>query len=703
VLRLGAALRRRRLSLSLRETPTSEEIGVWLRSTLKSVPVDRQLTAIEREHFQELEEHIAVFAKDKRLAKVFEPLAGEMPALNKAGVLTQPEQTVRSSFAVDALCLPPEYVLERPCLALDALIPPLLEPTAAMVEAALHRTPWISRALIPRLALLERSAGAEHAWGIEGVQCIAVDDEFHSPNALAFKGNRGNYWGKWRREISTTGLSRKDQDLYRRAGVLSAEPVSHTSLEFFHWINTHPLMLEDHIPQILRHIAHERGTRTWWVVNGDVPCIPVERSGSIRLATYTEAITRSGACFIDDFAELGEAIRRDGVPISLTVQRHVQVTTPITEVLRSAGIRSLRESASEPSGVMGSNRHAAPDWAIAFLEQFRSSKIARELEKRLDALGVESRWINPRWQHRLDSVIRVVVAESIVATYHIGRQRITATVGRAFDVSTGTLWIAESTDSSGIEDAYFDGLAERIFLPDAPPYCALTLERALRVHLRETQQKIAIVEEQYDSGDDDAELRENEPGEAPNAHYDWTPDESKNIPSPRGLSTNARTARASAPDLWKQSGTRPSAPDEDVQKQELKAEQYAWHCQIGLARSEPSRLSPRGSYVEHQENRKRLIEAHHPDAVDAGGARHAGNMLILSHLEHHRYGQRISRAQITDALRAGGSQRVIKFGAGKNRTTLRGVVIEILLVATGEVVHIFFTDEHRKYWLERAD
>jgi hypothetical protein len=107
-----------------------------------------------------------------------------------------------------------------------------------------------------------------------------------------------------------------------------------------------------------------------------------------------------------------------------------------------------------------------------------------------------------------------------------------------------------------------------------------------------------------------------------------------------------------------------------------------------------------GSYVEYQENRQRVVEAHHPDKVTAGGPRNAGNLLILSHLNHERFGKAISRQQITDALLRDCEYRTILAADGS--PWVDGMVAQVAVPATDEKVAIFFTHDHRRYWLEMA-
>jgi hypothetical protein len=701
LLKLAESLRRRRVSVPFRSHPNASEIKTWLASRLDVFARDRILTEVERAQFRALEAELATLAAERQLAEALVPLAGGIPALSKAGTLKSAATLVDpKKFAL--LNLRDVDLLDRTGPAPEALVPPAERPTAAMIIAALRADTQNTSALLARLkALVDlASSGSDQDLGIADVPCIPAHGHFHSPESLAFKGNDGNYWGDWRVEISGAGLSQADQVLYRRAGVLSAEPGPDTSRLFFSWLNANPQLVEKHLPQILRHFAHHRGVSAWWAAFATIPCLPVEGPVGISLIAYPAATAKAAPCFVDDFHELGDVIRQNRMKFLLAVDEHQDVRRPITEALIAAGVKSLRLSAGEPTHVTGGRARQGSAWTVTVLSQFRSKNMAANIQKRIVALGVSLGLMAPRWRGNLQSVTRVNCARTVFATYKLGRQRASASVRQAFDPASGVLWLADRGDKRDMEDAFFEALAGRVFVHGAPQYCAPALERALRISVREAHRPMASPEASLDTGN----LEEDEapPGEAPNAHHNWTPDPAKNMPSPGPLPSNFGSARAPSGRGRTRTKARSDIADEREQALDLKAKHYAWHCQIGLARQFPGALAPKGSYVEHQENRQRLIDAHHPDAVDAGGARHAGNLLILSHLNHHRYGRHISRDQITDALKAGGTPHRVTFASGASSTVVKGVVVEITLPATGSIVPIFFTRWHRDYWLNKA-
>ena len=117
-----------------------------------------------------------------------------------------------------------------------------------------------------------------------------------------------------------------------------------------------------------------------------------------------------------------------------------------------------------------------------------------------------------------------------------------------------------------------------------------------------------------------------------------------------------------------------------------------------LCGSSPDELAPVGSYIESEEVRSRVIDAHHVDLKAAGGARHAGNLLLLCGLHHHNYGRRLTRAAVLAALKRSGT-RTVRFVGPQDIKEITGEVIEIEITGKdGDKVEVFFTEPHASYW-----
>jgi hypothetical protein len=513
-----------------------------------------------------------------------------------------------------------------------------------------------------------------------------------APSQLAFKGNAGDYWGKWKTVISAAGLPDGAQALYRAVGVIRSFPEPNTSRAFFEWLNTRPHeSIADHLAQVVRHLAHPNGVFSWWLTPPDVPCVPIEVQKTVGLVPRPLAIRD---CYVDDFPELAEEIRcaDPAPPFFLAIHTVPECVTPIADQLIRQGIPSLLLSAKGPIAVSYAKEGTCPAELQHLLAQLRSERSARELKKRLQALDVPLSLLESRWQQRLTRICTVRIADGLRARYRLRRRHFWPRVQWVLS-EAGEVWLDSATD---VRAAFFNALADVIFTPQRPRYIAAVLQAALDVNVREYRREVDERAREWEETEGDGD---EDPGESKKPHPGrQNPDAAPSKPDPGPLQRSGAVASRATP---KKTGSgRQRVVDEDFQRRELKAKHYAWHCQIDLAVAEPTTLAPAGSYVEHQENRQKIIEAHHLDRVTAGGARHAGNLLIISHLNHERVGRVLSRAQVTEALLRECAPREILGADGE--LWVKGVVAEVVIPMSGEGVPIFFTHEHRKYWLEMS-
>ena len=191
------------------------------------------------------------------------------------------------------------------------------------------------------------------------------------------------------------------------------------------------------------------------------------------------------------------------------------------------------------------------------------------------------------------------------------------------------------------------------------------------------------------------------------------PDPLSNVPKPGPIpSTDSGIVRG----LSKPTGgtTRPQSAIEKVQIDDLKemkemgdasftVQAAARHCQACLAAAEPKILAPLSSYVALSENRRQVMHAHHCDHVNAGGARHAGNILLLCRYHHLALGDAVTRIDVLQAFeQAGRHSRTFNADDGVSKC-LQGEVVAIHPPQRRDPVSLFFTKEHAAYWLTKAD
>ena len=188
--------------------------------------------------------------------------------------------------------------------------------------------------------------------------------------------------------------------------------------------------------------------------------------------------------------------------------------------------------------------------------------------------------------------------------------------------------------------------------------------------------------------------------EAVIGHAPFALDPTRNLPDPSPISTiptrNIQENRGSRKKT-ESSGSINQAPEiEKEHIENLKSEQYASHCQICLSELAPKELAPEGSYVYGEEVRRSVIHAHHVDPKSGGGARHAGNLILLCKYHHDNYGRRLTRLKVTKALRENSNPQTIGFG---ENLRVEGKLIEYTIPDDVEPIKIFFTNHHAEFWL----
>jgi hypothetical protein len=201
-----------------------------------------------------------------------------------------------------------------------------------------------------------------------------------------------------------------------------------------------------------------------------------------------------------------------------------------------------------------------------------------------------------------------------------------------------------------------------------------------------------------------------ETSEAAHGHAPFAPTPSRNIPNPQPLPSSPRAGtksregnrrRNTEASAGGDSGRTPKLEKQHIEL--LKGEHYASHCQMCLCERSPSELAPRGSYVEWEELRRLVLEAHHVDPKAGGGARHAGNLMVLCTLHHNNYGGRLTRQTVTEAMRKTRHEKTVRFGdTDGHDSEVTGRVICVVIPDNDDAVSIFFTEEHVGYWLEAA-
>lgn len=680
-----------RAHLTLRDEPSTSEVAAFYRARLAAFPTDRVLTAIERSAFHALESSLATLASSKRAASVLRSLRADAIALNRAGELKLASELVRETADVARLALQSKDLIDRPAQALDAVLPPARRATASMALDALRDDPGNKDALFARLALITEKDDSEIAAVVRQVACLPFGGQLIAPERLAFKGNLGELWGGWKLQISAEGLADNVQELYRRAGVIRGIPTPETSRAYFEWLNAQSKGTRSaQIDCIIRQLNHPRGVDTWLMQPPELGSIPVEENGRVELLPLLVA---RNVAVIDDMPELARAIREDTLnpKLRLVIDSVANVRNPATDHFRQWLIPTLSSLAKDPVSPSGQNPEPA---APKFLETVRTlagASAASHFRKQLRDSDVHQSLVEPQFQRRLFAIKRVMIASGLTVQFKVRNRNYRA--ARQWAVLQDEIWLDRDSD---LDDLLMRAIADIVFVKPRPRYLSSVLKDALR-H-RTYDFRAAQTPDDYEQDGYDEKTGEEEAAESSQPHPGSEPDPKRNQPKPGELYAGGGAGAKTA--TWQKSSNRPQVATEDVQRKELKISHYASHCQIELARRPLSELAAVGSYAEFAENRIGMLEAHHPDKTSANGARHAGNLLILSKVNHNRIGTTLSRGDITQALRDRWTPHQIREADGS--IWLDGGIAQAIDRVSGAPIPIFFTNEHRDYWLQMA-
>ena len=704
-----------RARTSVRRTPTEDETRAWLDTQLARFEIGSQPDGATADELRRFERHLSTLLEDRTVARVLTAAASALPALARDGAIRPRTELVFPSRGNDRLALPNRFLLSdrQRAAVLGKLSPALNAPTAAMLLDAFAEDSGNLRALQPRLKefISITEPDDEERRGLAGMPIIPVDGQSRAPCELALGAKRGDYWGDWKIRISTEGLSQNDQSRYRTAGVTSALPKPETSLAFFEWLATQDQdVLRRHIPCVLRHFLHPNGPVRWARSFTDTPCIPARGPDGLRLVS--SRLVRRKPVFLSDAGDIGDVVIQRDSGVLLVIHQVKEVTAPISEPLQELGVRSLREAIKEPESVAASGDFVPVSQDIlARFRRLRSSRFRQTFRKRLNELGVELELVRHDWQDRLDRVQEIHFGEDVEVRFRFRGKLYPQKADAGFDPGTGIFWMKQGLGPRGL---YASVAKQLIFKPTARPIYLLALEHALEMEIADPSFG-RPAGSQSDAGDDDTAVEDTDRrgqdgeengglGEAGGGHSPFSPDPTRNRPKPGPISAESagparrRKGQPGSPGSGEADSSRQTPDLEKKHIEELKRRHYASHCQMCLCERSPRQLAPAGSYIESEEVRQSVVHAHHTDLVSAGGARHAGNIILLCKLHHDNYGRQFTRAGISAALRDKPKRVSVCYDEDSH---VNGRKVEVVISGTGEVVKLFFTEYHIEYWLSQ--
>ena len=473
-----------RARTSIRRVPTEDEIAAWLSTQLARFEVGSQPDATTTSELQLFEADLTILLQDRSIAPLLRAASVTLPALARDGSIRLRTELVMPSPGNDRLALPDQFLLgcqERAAM-LDRLSPALSEPTLAMLLEAFAEDPDNVPALQPRLTVFFRLSepDSDERRELAALSIIPAEGQWCAPSALAFAGNKGDYWGDWKIRIPAEDLSQNDQGRYRAAGVTSASPNAETSRAFVQWLASQDKeVIRRHIPCVLRHVHHKNGPTRWGPTFSDTAFIPCRGQDGLRLVSLGTA--KRKPVFLSDAGDIGDAvIQKDGA-VLLVIHQAKEVTAPITEPLHDLGVRSLREALNEPEHVagIGDTFPVSEDIRTRF-QELVSPRFRRTFRKRLNEPGVESRLVRHDWQDRLGRIRVVRFAEEVKVRYRLRGKPYLLETEAGFDPRTGVFWMKQGL---GARRLYESVAKQLVFKSTARPIDLFALERALELEI----------------------------------------------------------------------------------------------------------------------------------------------------------------------------------------------------------------------------
>lgn len=698
---------------SIRTIPTTEELEEWLNKRIPKFFIGEVSDSTSMATLEQFEADLTILAKDLCTSRLIKGMDINLPTLAQDGSIRLRTDVVAPKKDIVRLALLGKFLMASPQKTpiLDKLTHALAEPTVEMLVNTLEEDGANFEALQSRLhkLLALTKEGDEHRTKVSSMPIIPVNAKPHPPETLALHSSKGDYWGNWKLQVSVRDLSQNAQSQYLDIGVTSATPTIETSRLFFDWLSReNKEFLERHIICVIRHVLHKNGPEVWAPAYTDIPFIPARVGETLRLISLQTS--RRRPVFLPDEREITAKILKTDSNVFLVQDRVREIKEPASESFRKLGVRSLREALGEPRQVKGDGIIQEANYDLMKrLETLRSAKFRETFLKRLSELGVDLDLVRRDWHDRISRIGRIVFAQKVQVCYLFHRHDYWMPADAGFDPGTEIFWVKEG--QQGTWNSFYEAIAgQLVFKPAARPIDLFALERSLELEIQDPTfgrpNTLGFAENVVENNTEEFPEEESEPGEATLGHSPFEPNPSRNKPSPKPLPTHAnpKSHIGSSSDRGnKIEQSNSQTPDLEKEHVELlKTNHYSSHCQMCLCNSTPEVLAPKGSYIQWEEVRRRIVEAHHVDPKSGGGARHAGNLILLCKLHHDNFGRRLTRETITEALQRKKQIKVASFGTKNEGTSkLQGLQTEVLIPDTKETISLFFTTDHVDFWLSK--
>ncbi len=385
------------------------------------------------------------------------------------------------------------------------------------------------------------------------------------------------------------------------------------------------------------------------------------------------------------------------------------VSGSILDVVREAGVKSLRMQAGRPTRIDATGDIDVDQLLDQALQNVRSHKMLKELTQRLPQYEVPASALRSEWRKHLLELKGVRVTTHPNAVFSILQREYNVAVQSGVDDQTRLICIDSRVDR---KLAFYEALASYIFVETSSQLWAYGLLRAVENPFAPMLLDLGPVRPDDEDADVEPTVETNsnpssvEP--ANKGHGIATAKLTPTVPDPGKLSDISDRATLSGKKVNYPRGGRPKTStdnarhtiEEEEQKLQLKEKHYAWHCQACLGEYEVLEATPPGSYIYLPSFRQNIIHAHHVTHLQNQGDIGAKNLLILCKFHHDYIGDKLSNAAIRAAL-ATAPKTLRRFPTNHEGTETidrEGLVAEVRLDTNPFRVLLYFSAPHAEAW-----
>jgi len=537
---------------------------------------------------------------------------------------------------------------------------------------------------------------------------ILVQSKYLPPNELAFP-HKISIWGLWKTHLDKYPTIPDHIDLLTKSGVIKQAVREDLSIEFFDWLSNQPKNIQaSHLQEILRHWGNRHeGPSHWATKFPSIPCIPVRgKIVDFELLSLNKALSARYAIFLEDMPEIQDLVIQDNNSARLTIVAAKGVTDSILDILKEVGVPSLRRKAGRPIKLQSSQDGNVDDGVEALLANAKSKNVIDSLTKRLPQHDVPSTSLRGEWRKYLMELKGTIITAELSAVYSVLNKNYEVPIDSGVDEPSQKIFIKQKGNP---QLPFYEALAEYLFNEGSSELWTYGLLKSMETDYQPNLFDFRKnVETESEEDTEPTTFDKADSGDVPKKAHGLSPEKLLPVvpkPTPLRDITNATILSGKKikpyfpPRRNSSTDHLRNTVEEEEQKRELKDNHYGGHCQACLGEYDVIKAAPPRTYVFLHSIRSKLLEAHHVEHLQNGGAIGASNLVVLCGYHHDALGDKLSSASILEAMT--NAKNIIrsfpKNAEGTSFDKQQGLLIEMQLNGA-QNLYMYFSKYHADAW-----